>query len=176
MGQDKAILPWRGGTLLSHQVEVLESVVDRDSIFVSGQRAGFKSIPDGQIGCGPLEGLRSALEKLTSESLDSNMLVVPVDMPFLTQDELGLLIKSLGTADACIFEGMNLPMVVGNPNKVLQEINKLKRDSQMPKLSFRNLYERIEVIRIPGGSGARLVNINTPEDLDEAFSKTNASP
>jgi len=82
MGQDKARLPWRGGTLWEHQLEILRNL-GPEELMIScrpGQdyeAPGTLLIPDEQAGLGPLSGIAAALQRMQTEWL----VVLAVDLP-----------------------------------------------------------------------------------------------
>ncbi|MCC7406120.1 MAG: molybdenum cofactor guanylyltransferase [Bdellovibrionales bacterium] len=172
MGQDKPELAWRGETLLKHQFNTLCEIVDSDAVFVSGKRPGFQYVPDLEGEKGPLEGVRSVLLNLVKRFSDFYAFVVPVDMPFLSSWDLNALKNEAGDADVCIFEGTNLPVYISNPVKVMSMIGQMNDGGEASGFSFKALYKRLKVKRIPKLPKTELLNLNTPEELHEAISKT----
>jgi molybdopterin-guanine dinucleotide biosynthesis protein A len=79
MGRDKALLPWRGVSLLEHMCRLLQAA-GLDRVLVSGERPGYESVPDAHPGRGPGIALADVLASLDA---DAWALVVPVDMPLL---------------------------------------------------------------------------------------------
>ena len=79
MGRDKAGLPFRGGTLLSHQLDKAR-VLGVDDVLVSGPGG----VPDRFPGMGPLAGLYAGL----SAAVHPHCIVVPVDAPLVPAEEL----------------------------------------------------------------------------------------
>lgn len=98
MGEDKAFLPYEGGTLLSHALAIARSAADE--VFVVGPREKFsgygKVIEDVYRDCGPLGGIHAALA-LSASDLN---LVLAVDMPLVTAPFLKYLVEQAGTSDA----------------------------------------------------------------------------
>jgi len=174
MGQDKAELVWRGETLLKNQINTLCEIVDSDAVFVSGKRPGFQHVPDLDGDKGPLEGVRSVLLNLVKRFSDFHAFVVPVDMPFLSSCDLNALKNEARDADVCIFDGTNLPVYISNPAKVVRVIDQMNDGGQPSGFSFKALYKRLKVKRITRSLKTELLNLNTPEELNEAISKTNA--
>lgn len=174
MGQDKACLIWKSDkTFLSHQMETLRQVVDEESLFVSGSRDGYKSIPDAEKECGPLEGVRSVLAELTKSNNEFWIYFVPVDMPFLRAEDLESLKINAGVEDAVIFANRNLPVLIRNPFKILRTLEEMKLTQENRNYSFKELYNRVDIKRIPQELNANMINLNTPEELKNALSKTN---
>jgi molybdenum cofactor guanylyltransferase len=111
MGHDKALLPWQGRPLLDHMIGLAREA-GIDHVYVSGDRPGYRSIPDMTPGLGPLGGLASAAAALP----DGRLLVLAVDMPRLTPDLLRALMDDdvrWHANDGCAcYEGAPLPMAL----------------------------------------------------------------
>jgi molybdopterin-guanine dinucleotide biosynthesis protein A len=70
MGRDKAVLPWRGATLVENIAELVASVAGSATIVGPADRyqaLGLSVLPDLRPGLGPLSGLETALTASTSE-------------------------------------------------------------------------------------------------------------
>ena len=111
MGRDKAMLPWHGRPLLDHMIGLAREA-GIDHVYVSGDRPGYRSIPDLEPGLGPLGGLASATAALP----DGRLLVLAVDMPRLTPGLLRALMDDdtyWRAQDGCAcHEGAPLPMAL----------------------------------------------------------------
>jgi molybdenum cofactor guanylyltransferase len=80
MGQDKALLPWKGSTLIESVAREVFDAAGNVTLIGSPElygNLGFPVIPDKIAGCGPLGGLHAALSATTA---DWNLLVA-CDMP-----------------------------------------------------------------------------------------------
>jgi molybdopterin-guanine dinucleotide biosynthesis protein A len=82
-GQDKASLPWAGGTLAAHllremRVAGLEPLIFNAPAPVADLPPGVQCLPDKQTGQGPLEGLATVLR-----AVPGPVLVAACDMPGL---------------------------------------------------------------------------------------------
>ena len=86
MGFDKALLPWQGGTLLTHAQQLLIDV-GCDHVLVSRNEPDY--IEDHFHGQGPLAGIHACL----SHTVCDEAIVIPVDMPLLSQACLNTLIS-----------------------------------------------------------------------------------
>lgn len=173
MGEDKALLPWRGAeSLLMHQASTLAEIVGPDAVYVSGSRAGFKSIPDNKQNCGPLEGVKTSLEHLVRVHSAFQVAFIPVDMPLLTSSEIGDLISNIGPSDAAIFEGTNLPVFIRKPELALEKIKEMENLGSESGYSLQNLYTRLKMAAVRHERRASLMNLNTPEEYDVAISET----
>ena len=87
MGTDKALLPWRGSTLVRYIAGELCPFPEK---LLSAQQASllpgadWRLVPDLRPGCGPLGALESVLSAMRSDAA----LCVACDLPFFTR-ELG---------------------------------------------------------------------------------------
>ena len=87
MGTDKALLPWRGSTLVRYLAGELDFFSEK---LLSAQQASllpgadWRLVPDLRPGCGPLAALESVLTAMRADAA----LCVACDLPFFTR-ELG---------------------------------------------------------------------------------------
>lgn len=94
MGQDKALLPYEGMTLLEHVVSRMMTVVS--NVIVVADTADKYPLPCARViadiypECGPLGGILTGLTKLGQGA----HLVVACDMPHLKAEVLQLLFKA----------------------------------------------------------------------------------
>jgi molybdopterin-guanine dinucleotide biosynthesis protein A len=106
MGSDKATIVFEGGPLWQRQMELLRSLRP-ERIFVSArhkpswQPLETELLLDEPPSRGPLSGLTIALERMRT----SHLIVLAVDMPFMTGDQVQVLL-SLATMGRGI-----LPMI-----------------------------------------------------------------
>ena len=109
MGRDKALLPWKDGTLLSHAVAQIRDVVHDVRILAgSADRYAFPGVPsvaDVESGLGPLGALRSALE----DSAPRPLLLLAVDLPLLPVALLEHILGSAAGFDAVIPHSLSGP-------------------------------------------------------------------
>jgi molybdopterin-guanine dinucleotide biosynthesis protein A len=166
MGRDKAMLPWHGRPLLDHMIGLAREA-GIDHVYVSGDRPGYRSIPDLEPGLGPLGGLASAGAALP----DGRLLVLAVDMPRLTPGLLRALMDDdthWRAHDGCVcHEGAPLPMVL-----------ELRRDTRTAitdclatggrGASIRALQQRIgtHVLATTPAIELMLANGNTPAEWE----------
>ena len=172
MGQTKALLQFQGKTLLDRAVELLESVCQ--SVIISGPYSvrGYPSIEDVFLQKGPLGGIASVLRSdfVSTGNSSLKFIFIPVDMPFLTQRELRLLVDQ----SACwtSFKGHELPFCFKNSQKVLLQIEKLFTEP-LAKGSIEELRKKMGGIEIELSEHAgnqslnrAMINLNTPQDLE----------
>src|SRR5437867_3338893 len=84
MGRPKALLPWRGGPMISHVVGILRQAVDSVVVVTSASldlpRLDAKIVRDRDPKLGPLAGIREGLEAIEADLA----FVTATDAPFLT--------------------------------------------------------------------------------------------
>jgi molybdopterin-guanine dinucleotide biosynthesis protein A len=89
MGRDKAMLVFRGQPLWQRQLELLRTLCP-ERIFVSARAEPPWLPPDAELlldeapSCGPLSGLTRALAAMPT----SHLVVLAVDMPFMTSQQM----------------------------------------------------------------------------------------
>lgn len=177
MKQDKALLQLNGISLLQRQFELLEKHLGKGHVLVSGDRSEFPHVKDLTPDLGPLEGLRSVCLHLVSMKLTTkkrqSLLVLPVDMPSITDPGLRRLISYKTKLAVTKFYGQQLPIVIHDIGKTLTGIEAIKKStdsSSVGSLSFNSLFKQIQVEEIPTESGVFFTNVNTPEDWNAALS------
>jgi molybdenum cofactor guanylyltransferase len=80
MGVNKALLPWKGTTLLDYVAGEVEAAAGSVAIVGGGVVSRFRFVPDDFAGAGPMAGISAALQD-TSAELN---LIVACDMPGVT--------------------------------------------------------------------------------------------
>src|SRR2546429_7170548 len=106
MGQDKALLPFKGRTLLEHVAGEVHGAAGNVTLVGDASRytyLGYPVIEDIVPACGPLSGIHAALTHSTAEW----NLVVACDMPEVTAAFLGMMVEraAAGSADAVLPAG-----------------------------------------------------------------------
>jgi molybdopterin-guanine dinucleotide biosynthesis protein A len=170
MGEDKKQLLHHGQSLLDHALDLLQgSGVNR--VLISGEVEGRDFIPDIYPGSGPPGGIYSAVDFLASEKEfnDSLLLVIPVDMPFLTVESLKRLVGGIDSYAACRYENKIFPCVFRNSVSLYKHLQKIFADGQVKgeARSMRALLETAQAhtLKKDGLPENVFVNINTPSDL-----------
>ncbi len=107
LGQDKALLNFRGQPLIAHMLDLLVQA-GVDQCIVSGQYADYRSIPDLIEHAGPV----GALHALAKAFPDQRFLIVPVDMPLLPVEWLQHLLGQQISVSCMHFEKSPLPLRV----------------------------------------------------------------
>lgn len=179
MKQDKALVKLKNESLLQRQFAMMQGLLGKDNVLVSGDRPGFPSIKDLSPGLGPIEGLRSVCQHLVDQGDERSLLVVPVDMPFITDDGLRRLILHESKSDVTKFSSQQLPALFHDCKRTLTEIDGLKKDARADTssdFSFKELFCRLAVDDLEVTAKDKFfTNLNTPEDLYAALSQTKHS-
>ncbi len=165
MGRDKALLRWRGQTLLAHMCGLLGDA-GAQPVRVSGSYEAFESVPDVVPRCGPLGGLYSVLQTLD----DGPAWVVPVDMPLLDRTLLWQL-RDAGPARCVSYAGQPLPMRLNIDTGCRTLLRSMVMDVDGPR-SLHALQRRLggRELALPDDGDGRLVNCNTPHQWDAVAS------
>ncbi len=173
MGRDKALLPWKGSTLIQSVAgEVLIAAGSATLIAsrsaMAGQlyeTLGFPVISDKIEGCGPLGGLYTALSTTTA---DWNVLVA-CDMPAVTHQLLEELLAAAETsgADALVPQtpGGLEPLCAVYHARLLPAVESA---IQSKLLKMHDFVSTIHACLWPVPQAGFFRNLNTPEQLGEA--------
>ena len=166
MGRDKAMLPFRGMTLLEWQVQKLRGLGIGD-IMLSGSRGcveGVRVVPDEYPGRGPLGGLHACMKR----AVHPDCLVLSVDVPLVPAEALAALVRAhreSGAAATLLRHGDKWEPLMG----VYQ--SRLFRCAepilQGTNTAVRRLLDEtgFQLLDWPGDE-ALLLNCNTPEDYE----------
>lgn len=170
MKQDKALLPVGGVSLLHSQFKKLVALLGEGHVIVSGDRPEYPHVKDIEPNMGPMEGLRSVIHRLLKNKRNHTLLVVPVDMPFLTEDILRKLLHSKCDHPITKFKGQQLPFVINDLSEVIKFMEEIKTTEETcHRNSFKNLFNKLEVNEIGPEPESFFANLNTPEDWNAAI-------
>lgn len=168
MGTDKALLPFRAGSLLDFQFDKLKSVVGDENVVVSGYYPKLKHVVDEQAHLGPLGGIMSVIKKYPE--IDC-FLFIPVDMPNLETASLRFLLKSVeeqSEFDCWSYKNSEMPLVIKNHKSLILVFEKLLR---LPKSmrSVRSLCLALKhcVVEVPCDNQNEFLNANTSAEWNE---------
>ena len=143
MGKNKAMLLWRGKTLLEYQTEKVKAVGIRD-IVIAGEDypvEGTRPVCDIIPGKGPLSGLHAGL----TAAKNRYCLVLGVDTPLVTKDVLCSLIREhdRNTCDVTVLgHGGKIEPLIGIYNWDLRM--KAEEILHTDKTAVRRLFEQAE--------------------------------
>ena len=165
MGRDKALLPYRGGSLVASVARAVEEAAGSAVLVGSPgtyQGLGFPVIPDVYPGEGPLGGILTALQHSTAPW----NLIVACDMPGLSAEFLR------GLLDAAERSGPDA-LVPHRPSGLLEPLCAVyhRRSYEGLQAAFaagiRKVTAAFAGIRMsawPVSERVSLQNVNTPED------------
>lgn len=167
MGRDKALLPWKGSTLIqsvAHEVFVATgsaTLVGSPEVY---GKLGFPVIPDRIQGCGPLGGLHAAL---SAQAAEWN-LVVACDMPAVTHPFLRELLDAAEESgvDAVVpFNSGGLePLCAVYHSRLLAAVESA---IQCKLFKMHDFVAKIQVRRWIASDPSLFRNLNTPEQLTQ---------
>ena len=180
MKQDKTQLQFQGKTLLEYQFEKLVKLEIFDQVYISGERPGFPCINDLERQMGPIEAMRSCLNHIyeLKKSWNFSLFFIPVDMPFVNSESINQLVNSEASTDFIKFSSSELPINFFATEKAYKLILKLKLNPDLnnPKsLSVRKLIYCMQGANLNHLNSDQLLNLNTPEEWQNAVSATNHS-
>jgi molybdenum cofactor guanylyltransferase len=164
MGRDKAMLEYKGSTLLANQVDCLAALCDR--VVVSGNCVGFDCLQDQLAGIGPLAGVHAAARQFP----DSTLLFVAVDMPLIDAAHLRALINS---HQARHYSAQPLPAFFPDAKQVLLHIERLV-ESQSDDYALQHLHRRLGSCAMPALDETVFANLNNPADWQYFTTKPSA--
>jgi molybdenum cofactor guanylyltransferase len=173
MGRNKALLPFRGITLVEHIAGMVREATG--SVMLIGDpvqlgHLGLPVVPDKLPGCGPAGGIYTAL---TMTSTDWN-LIAGCDMPAITRDILAGLLRRAAEAPVAIDcvaaagpDGDPEPLCAAYHRQCLPAVGQAIRDN---RLKMKSLLLELDIEMLPVDASA-LANVNTPAEWAEFAEK-----
>jgi len=164
MGQDKALLPWKGSTLIESVAREVFNAAGSVTLIGPVERyasLGFPVVSDKIAGCGPLAGLHAALSTTTAEW---NILVA-CDMPGVTRQ---LLEELLNAAEASGADAL-VPQTPGGlePLCAVYNARLLPAVESAIHSNLLKMHDCVSTIsfRLWPAPDPAVCNLNTPEQL-----------
>ena len=167
MGRDKALLPFRGTTLVENLARAVQDAAG--SVALIGEPGRYRSLghpvyPDKFPGCGPLGGVYTALSVSTT---DWN-LIVACDMPGISADVLRTLLRSAAeSGKSCIVatgtSGEVEPLCAVYHRGCLPV---LARAIEEKRFKMKDLVAELDAMATLVDASA-LANVNTPAEWAE---------
>ncbi len=169
MGRDKAILEFRGQTLIERALGTIRQVAA--DAFIVGDRTDLAKfadvIPDGARDVGPLAGLVAG----TAHCQRRWAVFMPVDLPLLTAEVLEQMVDAAERTDALCL----VPVVDDAPHPLCVVLDRTMRAGlEMQMFSGERKVMRAfeaaagrRLVLMPTSGIERFANLNTPEDVAE---------
>ncbi len=159
MGQDKATLTYKGKLWLDNAVNLLTQAGATPCWVNTHLDTPHKKVTEPFPDQGPLSGIYAGLVA-TSQPV----LIIPVDMPTLSAEQLQALVNA-GTDNECVyFEGAPLPCYLKNTPQQRETIKNIVLDDHARK-SLYSAWRQFSAIQI--ATSLPLDNFNTPEDVTD---------
>ena len=167
MGTDKALLAWRGATLIEWVALQVRQTVGSVTLVGAPERYSgldLAAIGEASPGQGPLSGLEAALRHSDCQL----NLVVACDMPGLRAEALKDLVQAAvrAGADVCAAmrpEGGPEPLCAVYHRRLLPQVQAALREG---RLRMRDLLAQWEVVHWMDGRPGLTANVNRPEDWE----------
>jgi molybdopterin-guanine dinucleotide biosynthesis protein A len=171
MGEDKATLPFCGKPLWQIQIELLRKL-EPTEIFVSARTdpawrpADVQFVADDSPSRGPMSGLAACLAKMRAKHL----LVLAIDMPFITEEYLKLLFGKIAPrcgVIAKIYDRFE-PLAAIYPREALANVQSALsgQDFSLQTLTGRLVaVGKLQVILVTSQERKLFLNLNEPVDL-----------
>lgn len=160
MGRDKALLPFRGRTLVECVAQNVATVTGAVKLVGSKGKYGSLGLPvieDRVPGCGPLSGIEAAL----ADSTAALTLIVACDMPSLNPDFLAWILNEAEQSDAAVTWVKDEPLcAVYRPAARAAATAALAEGRYKVALAFASL----NVKCLTATDLSPLANTNTPEE------------
>lgn len=168
MGRDKALLPYRQGTMLDHALEIASTVTSEVRI-LCGPSARYEDfgrpvVKDAVCGVGPLGGLFTAL---LAASIDGHerMFWLAVDLPLVAPDLLRHLVKELDSADVVMAKTSRGPEPLCAAFRTEPSLAAARRALLEGRLKLTSAVDGL-LVRHVDADAAHLANVNTFGDYD----------
>ncbi len=164
MGQNKALMNFKGKRLIDNAISVINPLVD--TVIISSNDLlpdiSYLQIQDKYTGIGPISGLYSCLLASNSEC----NLIIPCDVPLVSAQFYEDLIDSIKGYDAVIPrlpDGKLEPLVAIYSKNILEIIHQ-----QILEKNYKliNLFSLIKVKYIDVKDTSMFKNVNRPEDIE----------
>lgn len=152
MGVNKAFLCFKGKPLIEHMRSVVASACRGGDVYISGNIQGYPCIEDEKPNVGPAAAILSVAHKIGKNH--RGLLFVPVDMPNLTAEILGKLMREKDVDGAC-YQDHPLPLWLNTPLEKHRLCD-----------SVRDLISTLNIVKlpVPKNSENKFINTNTPEE------------
>ncbi len=171
MGCDKALLSYRGTTLVEWVAGEARKAAGRVTLVGGGDRyghLGLRCLEESYAGCGPLSGIEAALKAGEAEW----NLIVACDMPGVEEGLLRGLLEAAEGSEADVVaaqagrEGAAEPLCAVYHRRVLEKVTEALEGG---RYAVRGLLDHLLVSLYPVQSKEFLKNVNTPEEWQKCL-------
>jgi molybdopterin-guanine dinucleotide biosynthesis protein A len=178
MGYEKARLRFPGGSLLERTLGCMAAVADPVALSLAPGQAtpalpeAVLTVKDGVANQGPLWGLAEGFRKLAPRC--ERLVVMPVDLPFLTPDWVARLLDEMADRRACLYEqgGYANALTAAYSLALLPKLEALVAEGKRRPI-FLIEGEDARIVSAPeeaGPPGAHpLTDVDTPEAYRDAL-------
>ncbi len=168
MGENKALLELEGQTQLDRGANLLEGL-SLKAVYISGdypKAGGITCIKDNVAQLGPIGGIYSCVLALSGKA--SALLILPVDMPFVTHIELQNLIDS-GDGCGVYYQDAIFPLLIPISTELVDYLEQAISSDKNRDRSLYRLFRTLNYKALEGceHSAFRLANANTPQEWRE---------
>jgi molybdopterin-guanine dinucleotide biosynthesis protein A len=165
MGRDKALLPFRGSTLVewiaaqAHEAAASVTLVGAPERYAS---LGLPCLAERYPGCGPLSGIEAALRHAGS----GWCLILACDLPEVTPELLRALLAHAAACEADVVAavppaGRAEPLCAAWHTRALPAV---ERALAAGRYAVHGLFSELQVLHYPIDSEVLTRNVNSPED------------
>jgi molybdopterin-guanine dinucleotide biosynthesis protein A len=173
MGEDKATIVFRNVPLWQTQLGLLQKL-QLQELFISAQTdppwrpADIEFVPDDQPSRGPLSGIAAALSRIKGSG---HLLVLAIDMPFMTESYLRALCKKVerGSGVVPLIENRAEPLAAIYPRDAHDDVAGALSSSDFSLQSLVGKLVatgKLRPIEVSEKEKAFFRNLNQPDDLD----------
>lgn len=168
MGQDKGLMLLNNKPMIAHLLATVKNITN-DIIIVSNsteyQQFGIEVREDLIKDAGPLAGIYTGL----NFSKHTNNIVLSCDVPFVSRNLLTFLIENSHQYDVTIPENSEKThQVIGVYNKSCIPIFKAELENNQRKIKLALSKVNLHIVDANKFSQREFMNINTPNELNEA--------
>jgi len=169
MTRDKALIPFRGVTLIEHALSTAQCVSPEARILCGARERyeefGVPVVVDPVCGVGPLGGLYAAL---LAASVDGRHRIfwLAVDMPLVSSEFVSELVNGLDRGDVVMARTPRGPEPLCAAFRTEPALAAVRRALLEGRLKLTDALEGL-LIHFQEGDPAALVNVNTYEDYDK---------
>ncbi len=171
MKTDKALIKFKGKTLLENQLDLLKPIFNSVLISANTNNYSFTNveiIKDEQANIGPIGGIRSVLKNVETDYI----FAISVDMPMITAELIKYLISQKENYDIVmpIFNGKYEPTCAVYSKKCIKIIDEqiLAKDFKLGNLIKKSHTKIVEITKKSSLYKEQLfINLNNPENLNE---------